>query len=121
MEIANYLIENWGILSSVVSGVAAFFLARKKNKLDLDSQDVDIKMKHFEYLSTVVDDANRRQQEIIDRMDKENDILRQEYAEVSKQNVELKSSVCDLMDKVSKLSREIKKLENIIKEMDDAK
>lgn len=112
MEVINWLVTNWGIVASALTAVGGFLFARKKNKLDLSSQESDNVAKNLQLFQTMLDDSSARFKEAIAMRDEENSLLRE-------QNSELKNLVSELTGKVEILTREVKKLERIIKSLRD--
>ena len=110
MEVISWLIANWGVIASAIAAIGGFLFARKKNKLDLGSQESDNVAKNLQLFQTMLDDSSARFKETIAMRDEENNLLK-------KQNIELKSLVSELTDKVDKLVREVRKLEKIIKDI----
>jgi predicted RNase H-like nuclease (RuvC/YqgF family) len=113
--VVGWLVANWTtIVIPTVVGFLSYFGARKKNKLDLTSQETDVLGEKWRLAITMLDDSTKRFKDTIDMMEEDNASLR-------KQNTELKDLVSTLTDKVDRLTREMRKLEKVVKYRSDDK
>lgn len=109
MEILTWLAANWtSIVVPAIVGVVGYFGARKKNKLDLESQDTDVTAGKWKLAITMLDDSTKRFKDTIEMLTEDNLFLR-------KQNIELKDLVSTLTEKVDTLTREMRRLERLVK------
>lgn len=73
------LFENWNTIggASIISALIAYLSARRKNNLEADSKELDIKVKTIEVYRKIIDDL----QEQIERLKNEVDELRYDFEE----------------------------------------
>jgi hypothetical protein len=110
--VVAWLIANWTtIIIPTAVGFGGYFSARRKNKLDLTSQETDVLGEKWRLAITMLDDSTKRFKDTIGMMEEDNSSLR-------KQNVELVST---LTDKVDRLTKEMRKLERVVKYRSDDK
>lgn len=103
--IITWITQNWfSIVAPSITGVVAYFGARKKNKLDLTSQSLDNVAQEFQIYKTVLKDTTEGFRQVIESRNEELKLLKA-------QNQDLKNLVNLLNIKVDKLTKEVRKFE----------
>lgn len=103
--ILSWLVANWtSIIIPTFTGIVAYLGARKKNKLDLKSQDLGNVAQEFQIYKTVLQDTTEGFKQVIASRNEELILLRE-------QNIDLKKLVSELSQKVDRLTREVRRFE----------
>ena len=74
-----------GLFCTLVSSVATFFLTKRKYNVEVDNQEIDNVNDAFELFKKVTNETIKLQNDKIDRLQKENDDLREQVRHLQKQ------------------------------------
>lgn len=92
-----------GLFCTLASSVTTFFLTKRKYNVEVDNQEIDNVNDAFELFKKVTNETIKLQNDKIDRLQKENDDLREQVRHLQKQMLQFLDMVC--YDTTCKLRR----------------